>query len=112
LRPTVQSDVAFRLVLLCTLATPLGAGAWTNDEGPRTVNTVGAHDGSNGFLTLAEGVASACPWGTLYYDVSTPLGKALLATLLVAKTTGQKVRVGYVVPSGAGNCTLKLASLI
>lgn len=91
---------------------PLSALAWTNDEGPRTINTVGAHDGNNGFLTLVEGVPGTCPWGTLYFDVSSPLGKAMLATLLVAKTTGQKVRVAYDVPSGAGTCTLKLASLI
>jgi hypothetical protein len=104
--------LAIRSAVLVAVVTPLGAAAWTNDEGPRTINTVGAHDGNNGFVTLIEGVASTCAYSGLYFDVSVPLGKAMLATLLAAKTTGQKVRVAYDAPSSSGICVLKLASLV
>lgn len=105
-----------RLILWCAiygvLAVPLEAAAWTNDESPRTIQTVGAHDGNNDFVTLVEGVYGTCAWGTLYFDVTIPLGKATLATLLVPKTSGQKVRVAYDAPSSTGTCFVKLASLV
>jgi hypothetical protein len=102
----------FALTLVASLTVPAAAWAWTNDESPRTVSQIGSHAGANGFLSLAEGLPASCLYGHLYFDVSTALGKAMFATLTVAKSTGQKVRVGYTVPAAPGTCTLEMASLV
>jgi len=92
-----------------------GAGAalaWTNDESPRTVAVIGSHTGNYGFVSVAEGLHANCVPQHLYFDVSTALGKAMFATLTVAKSTGQKVRIGYTVQAAPGNCSLELAALV
>jgi hypothetical protein len=104
---TIIKSVA--LAPLCCAS--LLAAAWTNDEGPRTVAQVGVHPVNIGFLVLAEGVHGNCLNGVLYYDVSTPMGKAMYAVLVAAKSTGQKVRVGYDAPTSPAVCNLLLASL-
>jgi hypothetical protein len=102
-----------RAAVLGALSTFLcGAGAWTMDESPRTVRMVGAHESPVGFVSLVEPLPATCAFGALYFDLSTPLGRALFATLTVAKTTGQKVRVGYTPPETTGNCWLQLAALV
>jgi hypothetical protein len=99
------------LLSAAVLSTPGLSAAWTHDESNRTVATVGVHYTTTGFLILVEPVPTNCQHGNLYFDIATPLGKALFATLMTAKTTGQKVRVGYTVPAAAGLCTLELAAL-
>jgi hypothetical protein len=102
-----------RAAVLGALSTFLcGAGAWTIDESPRTVRMIGAHESPVGFVSLVEQLPANCVHGHLYFDLATPLGKAIFATLTVAKTTGQKVRVGYTPPESTGTCWLQLAALV
>jgi len=113
----LKSQFAAVKFLFCVqlMLSPLYASAWTNDESPRTVVSVGAHAGAHagntGFLIIAEAVHQNCIWGSLYFDVSTPLGRSMLAVLVTAKSTGQKVRIAYTAPSATGNCYLELAAL-
>lgn len=100
------------VALACLLALPVNSYAWTNDDAPRTISTLGAHDGNLGFVTLVEGVSSNCMNGALYFDVSTALGRAMLATMLTARASSEKIRVAYDSPPAAGACTLKLVSFI
>lgn len=87
--------------------------AWSIDEYDKQVAAVGAHSVTNGYVRIVGALAyPQCANGVLYFDVSTSLGKAMLATLLVAKTSGQNVRIGYTPPaSGVGLCTLELAAV-
>ena len=101
--------VAAALVLLSLV--PMTLRAWTLDEANRTVMQVGTHVTSTGFVILVGGIHANCQFGALYFDVSRPLGKAILATLTVAKATGQPVRIGYSPPASPGVCTLELAAL-
>jgi hypothetical protein len=101
---------AFAGAIVFTASTP--ALAWNRDIEPATVNRVGVHSTTTGFLSLAEGIDANCQYGSLYFDVATPLGKGLLSTLLMAKATGQKVRVGYDAPGSPGLCNLALVSLL
>lgn len=88
------------------------ASAWTLDESPRTVRTVGAHESPVGFVSLVEPISPNCAFGHLYFDLNTSLGKAMFATFAVAKTTGQKVRIGYTPPEASGMCWLQVAALV
>ena len=85
--------------------------ALTVDESNKTVVQIGSQASTIGYVAFSDGVNKNCVWGGLYFDVSTPLGKSFLATLIVAKTTGQKVRVGYTAPSSVGVCNLELVIL-
>lgn len=89
-----------------------GAGAWAIDEAPRTVRTVGAHESPVGFISLVEPISPNCAFGHLYFDLNTALGKVMFATLAVAKTTGQKVRIGYTPPEANGMCWLQVVALV
>ena len=93
------------------LAVPCLAQAWTVDEWPRTVTQIGSHTGPVGFLLIAEGLPATCQNGVLYFDLSAPLGKAMYATLTLAKVTGQKVRLAYAPPASVGLCYLELVSM-
>lgn len=86
--------------------------AWTNDEQPRTVAEVGTHNPNLGFVHLAESVSSLCVYQLLYFDIQTAVGKAMMAGLIIAKSSGQKISVGYDTPAALGSCTLQMASLI
>jgi hypothetical protein len=66
-------------------ATPGPALAWNRDIEPATVNRVGVHSTTIGFLGIVEGIDANCQYGSLYFDVATPLGKGLLGTLLMDK---------------------------
>jgi hypothetical protein len=105
-----NKTIIISLVSLLFIA-PLTAKAWTVDEANRTVSLVGAHVGPTGYVFIAEGIHANCQYG-LYFDITTPLGKSMLATLMVAKTTGQKVRIGYTPPPTIGTCQLELALLM
>lgn len=96
-------------VLMCLA--PFNLNAWTIDEYNKTVSAVGAHTGTTGFVAFTEGTHANCQWQSLYFDVSTPLGKSMLALLTTAKTTGQKVRVGYTPPASIATCNLELVVL-
>jgi len=95
-------------LLLCLASLPVCAA----DEANRTVVLVGSHTEKWGFLGVAEGINALCTNGVIYFDISTPLGKSMFGTLLIAKTTGQKVRIGYTVPTSTGLCYLTLAALM
>ncbi|NOS74390.1 MAG: hypothetical protein HOP36_07605 [Methyloglobulus sp.] len=99
-----------RLAILLLIG-PLTARAWTVDESNRTVSVVGSHVGPAGYVWIAEGIHANCQYG-LYFDITTSLGKSMLATLMIAKTTGQKVRIGYTPPPTIGTCQLELALLM
>jgi len=85
--------------------------ALTLDENRKTVTLLGSSSNNGGHVGFAEPVDKNCAWGVLYFDVSTPAGKSFLAIFIVAKTTGQKVRVVYTPPSSVGACNLDLAAL-
>ena len=96
-------------ILLCLASLPVSA--WNVDESNKTVVAVGSHKPTLGFVAFTEGIHASCGGG-LYFDIATPLGKSMLATLLVAKTTNQKVRVAYTTPATTGLCYLELALLM
>ena len=91
--------------------TALPAQAWNRDEKPRTVVEIGAHNDNTGFVRLAEALPANCAWGVLYFNLTTPVGRAIYATFVAARSTGHPVRVGYLVPDAPGMCTVGLASL-
>lgn len=105
-----------RLLMRAAACAALGAvgaaGAWTVDESPRTVRAIGGHESPVGFVSLNEPIAATCSFGHLYFDLTTPLGKVMFVTLTVAKTTGQKVRIGYTPPETTGTCWLQVAALV
>lgn len=88
------------------------AGAVPIDVNPRTVAHIGTQDTTTGYTRLAQGVDANCLNDALYFDVSTPMGKAFFTTLLTAKVTGQKIRIAYEVPSSLSHCFVKLVGLI
>lgn len=94
------------------LAASCFSQAWTVDESPRTVVLIGSHIVSTGFLQIAEALPATCTNSVLYFDLATPLGKAMYTTLALAKATGQKVRLGYTPPASLGICTLELVALL
>ena len=108
------STSLLRLILIAPVVccAPLIAHAWTNDESPRTVVMVGAHTATWGFLTVAEGIHATCASQTLYFDFTSALGKAMYATLIAGKLSGQRVRIGYAVAAPPALCTLELAALV
>jgi hypothetical protein len=82
---------------------------WTNDESNKSIQKLGVHIPTTGYVVFNEGVDSRCLYQHLYFDVSSTLGKTLYATLLVARASSEKVRVGYTPPSsGVGICSLVL----
>lgn len=96
----------------CFALAAVSVHAWTNDEQTRTVAEVGTHNPSTGFVRLVEPVASLCVYQNLYFDPQSAVGKGILAVLISAKSSGQKVRVGYDTPAALGTCTLQMASLV
>lgn len=48
-------------------------------------------------------------WLRLHFDVTTTLGKAMLAVLASAKVNGRKVSIAYT--TGGTTCTLELAAI-
>jgi hypothetical protein len=84
---------------LVLIAASLAAGfapwahAWNVDLYNVTVGQVGTHENSIAFLTIQEPVHSSCSGGVLYYDITTPHGRGMLAVLIAAKVSGQKVRL-------------------
>ena len=101
--------LVFAIVFACFGSSAM---AWTIDETNRTVTMIGSHTGPIAFTQIAEPVHSNCIYGLLYFDVNTVLGKHLFATLTIAKTTGQKVKIGYTPPSAQGTCFLEMAALV
>jgi hypothetical protein len=82
---------------------------WTNDESNKSIQKLGVHTPSTGYVVFNEGVDSRCLYQHLYFDISSTLGKTLYATLLVARASSERVRVGYTPPaSGVGICSLVL----
>lgn len=108
----LRSRFAIFMLLSIMLSASELSSAWTRDEQPRTVSMVGVHTGTTGFVTLTEGVHANCLYQHLYFDISGSLGKGMLATLMTAKSSGQRVRVGYSPPATSGTCMLELAALI
>jgi hypothetical protein len=100
------------LIALLALLTSGSALAWTLDEPNKTVVMVGSHVPNTGFATVAEGLHANCIYQHLYFDLTTALGKSMMATLLTAKATGAKVRIGYSPPAATGTCTLELVNLM
>jgi hypothetical protein len=85
---------------------PCTAIAWTYEQGDMTVAAVGMYVASTGYATFSPGVNTTCGGQFLYFDISKPIGHAMLATLLTAKASQQKVFVGYT-PGADGNCALE-----
>ncbi len=85
--------------------------AWTTDEVNKTVNLIGTHITSTGFVGFAEGIDSKCLNSVLYFDISTPLGRSFYNTFLTAKVTKQKVRIGYTPTTQGALCYVELAAL-
>ncbi len=105
---------ALIMVLSAMMASP--AFAWDTDWYLKTVSKIGSHGNSEGnstgFLSLTDPLPANCMNGVLYWDLTTPLGKSMLNTLILAKTTGQKVRIGFTMPTTVPIfCTLSLAAL-
>jgi hypothetical protein len=95
------------------LALSSGALAQVADLAPRTVTSVGAHDGPTGFVYFAEPFPFACPFNVGYWDITTPLGKSFLATFNLAKVTVKPVRIWIRPPTAADNvCRVQLAALM
>jgi hypothetical protein len=109
--PNITTQLAGAISALA-LFTSTDALAWDTDEPNKTVVMVGAHAPNTGYATFVEGVHANCLYQHVYFDASTALGKALLATLMAAKATGMKVRIGYTLPPSTGVCNLALANLM
>ena len=88
------------------------ASAWTVDESNNTVVAVGSHLPNTGYANFAEGIHANCIYRLVYFDLNTAVGKAMMATLLAARTSGLKVRIGYTPPVSTGVCNLEMVNLL
>ena len=98
-------------ISISTVMVSVSAYAWTTDELNKTVNLIGTHALSAGFVGFAQGIDSKCLNAVLYFDGSTPLGRSFQKTLLTAKVTNKKVRIGYTPTTQGTLCSLELAAL-
>ena len=110
MKRSISNRVMHSAAILLFLAS-FNVNAWNKDESNRAVHAIGAHAGYTGYVQFVGGLPANCENSGLYFDVSTPLGKSMLATLLTAKATGRTVRIGYVLPPSSGMCSLEMALL-
>jgi hypothetical protein len=111
-RRILRSGLALAAASLAACFAPW-AYAWDIGLYNANIAQVGSHEGSVAYLTIHEPVQSSCPSGTLYYDITTPLGRSMHAVLIAAKVSGQKVRLAYDLPTPTdGLCRLKLVALM
>jgi hypothetical protein len=89
----------------------ISAMAWTVDVNNRVVGILGVHAPSFGYVGIEGGIDPKCSPGLLYFDITTPFGKAMQTTLLTAKAMGRNVRVGYTPGTTAGTCFLELVEI-
>lgn len=99
------------VVALTTLMS-LSIGAWTTEESNKTVRAVGAHVGIYGYVNFVESIHPNCLYGNLSYDISTPLGKSVQNILLLAKATGNKVKIGFTLPATSAVCYVELVEAL
>lgn len=99
------------IILIMTVFFIIDVSAnWELDEINKTVSMIGTHTPNIGFVTLSEGVHKNCVYQHLYFDISTDLGKSFHSTLLAAKHSQSKIRIGYTPPTTEGVCTLQLVA--
>ncbi len=80
-------------------------------EYDQAVNSVGVGLNLNPVLTgnfkPANKLSSDCPYGMIYFDATSDIGKAMYSTLLMAKAGNKKLsRIDYFQPGEGLFCTL------
>jgi hypothetical protein len=98
-------------VFAASAAFSISAMAWTVDVNNRVVGILGVHAPSFGYVGIEGGIDPKCSPGLLYFDITTPFGKAMQTTLLTAKAMGRNVRVGYTPGATPGTCYLELVEI-
>lgn len=82
------------LSIFCLLATTISTQAMATDDTHRTIAAIGAQTTTSAYVRFNEGLSQPCIFGLVFLgDMSQPMPKAMLATLLSAKTDGSKVSV-------------------
>jgi len=86
----------------------LSAFTHAEEEGLKTVTSIGVQKENNAYFRVSEGWNVNCTYGVMYFKNNTGFGKAALSTLLAAKSTGKKLSRVVYSQSSSGTCHLSL----
>lgn len=88
----------------------LSSAASATTDTDRVVAHVGAQDASSGYIALTTATTVPCLYNTLYFDLTTDVGRTYMALAMTAWSTGRHIsRIDYTVTGGT--CRVQLIEL-
>lgn len=76
-----------------------------------SVKSVGAQNGSLAVIRAPAAAASSCPLGYMYIDLTGPSGRAMLNTLMLAKSLDKTVFIRFDLSGPAGSATVNQCTI-